>query len=852
MSARSAQNKHDGNKGFIKTQKKFVPKSNNSTVRESHNNPSLTTSLRQSDDVATSSSTATSNTRVRSGEKGDWDSSRNQGGNFVNYLPQDEAVAAGLGVEDGGLDPIESQRVADLLNKELCRLLKLNPRDFWREVASDLSLHNFLDGFLQYRSRWYDFPHHGAKGTVAGVIVGEFELSRRVFMALYRISSNRDPGAPASNSLSPKEHEALLQEKKLLDLPKLFDICAIYGHENQELTRSLVMNAMKAQPMFHEKLTAVMSHFLSIVHTMHQRCSSSLEVMDFINDAMATMDAFVDAFKPATIYFCCPVEMSYGNGEILSTLARLHDSLLPSLQRGLGHIFKAGADEVQNSFGGMLSITATSFKMLSMRLVKFGWKLLDFCYLSNEAFESSLPHLSATKMFPAEVEDPVIRGDILVQTFREISGEVSNHVQENQHSRTFLQNVEKNYKILSRLEGLRDTGWIFMDDEQFQYLSHIIVPRSKVTTKEPNVTIPMANNKVRMDENAAIMESKISQIKDLFPDYGKGFLSACLEVYNQNPEEVIQRILEGTLHEDLQSLDISLEKIPPPKASSSMSGNDKGKGALLESTALPSRNIVAAVGEQHTGASSSSSSAPVGRFTRKSKVDFPHSGTLDSRDDKNSGKTAALALQYEYEDEYDDSFDDLGLSLVESGFEETESLRERISSTPGKSWGAETEGSAPNTSGSKWNSRKKPQFFVKDGKNYSYKVAGSVEVANSHEAAVVNQSQKELIHGLGRGGNLPLGAVKMLTESNEHQDDQSPSPGVREMGGRGNPGTSRGRGRRGGGEHQDDQSPSPDVTETGGRGNPGTSRGRGRRGGGNNNFRKDRAMKKHFAGLGGF
>lgn len=54
-------------------------------------------------------------------------------------------------------------------------------------VASDSSLHEFLDSFLQFRSRWYDFPHRGAKGMVAGVIVGEFELSRRVFMVLYRM-----------------------------------------------------------------------------------------------------------------------------------------------------------------------------------------------------------------------------------------------------------------------------------------------------------------------------------------------------------------------------------------------------------------------------------------------------------------------------------------------------------------------------------------------------------------------------------------------------------------------------------------------------------------------------------------
>ena len=33
---------------------------------------------------------------------------------------------------------------------------------------------------------------------------------------------------------------ALLQEKKWLDLPKLMDICAVYGHDNALLTKTLV------------------------------------------------------------------------------------------------------------------------------------------------------------------------------------------------------------------------------------------------------------------------------------------------------------------------------------------------------------------------------------------------------------------------------------------------------------------------------------------------------------------------------------------------------------------------------------------------------------------------------------
>ncbi|XWS25525.1 hypothetical protein CRYUN_Cryun27aG0075400 [Craigia yunnanensis] len=823
---------------------------------------------KQHDALLSSSRSAPSgstSSRVRMGENGDWVPNRGTpstpDGNFVNYLPQDEAVAAGLGAEEGGLDPVESQRVVDLLNRELSRLLKLSPREFWKQVAANTSLHQFLDSFLQFRRRWYDFPHRGVKGIVAGVIVGEFELSRRVFMVLYRISSNRDPGARAADSLSANDHAVILQEKKSFDLPKLLDICAIYGHENDDLTKLLVSNALKAQPTIHDNLTGVLSHFLSIFHTMHERCSTSLEilfssgshgghgfdqlhadfleVMDFINDAIVSMDAFVTAYRPAAVFFSCPVEMSYGNEELLTTLSRLHDNLLPSLKRGFRSSTKSGEF-------AMLTDIAISLKMLSMRIVKFGWKLLDICYLSDEVFLDGHPIPTATKMFPATVEDPFIRADILVQTFREING-VSPQGQENEKQDTFLQNVEKNCNMMSKLENLQNTGWIFMDDEQFQYLSGIMMYSAKGIAKEqapkPPIPASVTSNKVQMDEDAAILQSKISQIKDLFPDYGKGFIAACLEVYNQNPEEVIQRILEGNLHEDLQALDTSLETMPVPKYASTVSRSDKGKGKLVDTLAASSTTAVPIVNRHLVEGPPVSSSSTVGRFIRKPKDDSPGYATLDTSEEKHSSRKAALISQYEYEDEYDDSFDDLGLSVAESGLEENEMLSDKISS--------DSESYGQSMHSSKWGSRKKPQYYVKDGKNYSYKVAGSVAVANANEASLVTLAQVELVHGLGRGGNLPLGAVKKLME----HEEQTNQPDVSEMGGREHARNPRGRGKRGGGrqrESHEEQDNQPDNSEVEERENGGNHRGSGRRGGGRHNYRKDRAMNKHFSGLTGF
>lgn len=124
MSNRYTHNKNEGSRGSFNPRKQqFVPKTPNSST------PKLSDSLRHSDSgVATSSASAGNKFTMRQGG-----ASVTRSGNFVKFLPHDEAVASGLAADEGGLDPVESQRVVDLLNRELSRLLKLNPREFWKE-----------------------------------------------------------------------------------------------------------------------------------------------------------------------------------------------------------------------------------------------------------------------------------------------------------------------------------------------------------------------------------------------------------------------------------------------------------------------------------------------------------------------------------------------------------------------------------------------------------------------------------------------------------------------------------------------------------------------------------------------
>jgi activating signal cointegrator complex subunit 2 len=95
---------------------------------------------------------------------------------------------------------------------------------------------------------------------------------------------------------------------------------------------------VKSQNGISESLNMMLSHFLGILHTMHHRCTSSLEtlvssansedhgrrqlhsdlleVMDFINDGVVSLDAFISAYTPAVFILACPVETRYAPSSI--------------------------------------------------------------------------------------------------------------------------------------------------------------------------------------------------------------------------------------------------------------------------------------------------------------------------------------------------------------------------------------------------------------------------------------------------------------------------------------------------------------------------------------------------------
>ncbi|CAG8808387.1 21592_t:CDS:2, partial [Gigaspora rosea] len=88
-----------------------------------------------------------------------------------------------------------------------------------------------------------------------------------------------------------------------------------------------------------------------------------------------------------------------------------------------------------------------------------------------------------------------------------------------------------------------------------------------------------------IEDNDMQRISLISQIQDLFPDLGEGFVEECLIALDNNVETVINRLLEDSLPDHLKKLDRSMAR---PIVSVA---NDSVNGPKEESLLAQRRNI---------------------------------------------------------------------------------------------------------------------------------------------------------------------------------------------------------------------------------------------------------------------
>uniref|UniRef100_G1U1Z1 Activating signal cointegrator 1 complex subunit 2 n=1 Tax=Oryctolagus cuniculus TaxID=9986 RepID=G1U1Z1_RABIT len=483
---------------------------------------------------------------------------------------------------------------ATFVANDLDWLLALPHDKFWCQVIFDETLQKCLDSYLRYVPRKFD----EWVAPTPEVVDMERHLHRSVFLTFLRMSTHKES---KDHFISPSAFGEILYNNFLFDIPKILDLCVLFGKGNSPLLQKMIGNIFTQQPSYYNDLDETMPTILQVFSNILQHCGLQGE------GASTTPQKLEERGRltPSDMPLLPP---------------RLHCPIAVRLRKELKDIVLYLCDTC-TTLWAFLDI----FPLACQTFQKH-----DFCYRLASFYEVAIPEMeSAIKK--RRLEDSRLLGDLwqrlshskkkLMEIFHTILNQIcllpilesscdniqgfieeflqifSSLLQE----KRFLRDYDALFPVAEDISLLQQASSV-LDETRTAYILQAVesawegVDRRKATdTKDPSVaedlngdshgvsvTAEPISERPSYPENseeeeclgaaAALapavsgveLDSLVSQVKDLLPDLGEGFILACLEHYHYDPEQVINNILEQRLAPALSQLDRSLDRQVKP------------------------------------------------------------------------------------------------------------------------------------------------------------------------------------------------------------------------------------------------------------------------------------------------
>uniref|UniRef100_A0A3Q0RID4 Activating signal cointegrator 1 complex subunit 2 n=1 Tax=Amphilophus citrinellus TaxID=61819 RepID=A0A3Q0RID4_AMPCI len=501
---------------------------------------------------------------------------------FVPYKPPPE---------DGSpADVEEFLEHARFITEDLEWLLALPHDKFWCQVVFDESLQRCLDSYLRHAPRGLDLAILPSSPAVADM---QRSVHKLVFLTFLRMATHKES---KENFFTPAVFGEIIYENFLFDIPKILDLCVLFGKGNGQLLHKMIANIFTQQPSYYSDLDETVSTVLQVFDTILEKCGlqcegatavepmklnahkkptamtmSQQELLDiilYLCDSTTTIHVFLDIFPAA-----CASFQSRG---FLSSLTSFYETAVPDLEKA---IRKRNFDD----------------KGLQEDL----WKRLSHsCRKMVETVHLLLHHACL---------QPILEGRENMQTFAE---ELLQYFTSFLPEKRFLTDYDEQFPVADDVSLLQQALPV-IDDTRTSYLLQGVEsawdtvgrrkPQSQIQTKaassllanqgaaagaaasslagskpqevrepaegeslrgaEAMLDVPQkGNNGAVCPVSGAELESLLSCIRDLLPDLGEGFLLECLKEYDYNSELVINNILEDRLAPSLAKLDRAMPR----------------------------------------------------------------------------------------------------------------------------------------------------------------------------------------------------------------------------------------------------------------------------------------------------
>ncbi|XP_048077411.1 activating signal cointegrator 1 complex subunit 2 isoform X7 [Ursus arctos] len=444
-------------------------------------------------------------------------------------------------------------------------------------VIFDETLQKCLDSYLRYVPRKFD----EWVAPAPEVVDMQKRLHRSVFLTFLRMSTHKES---KEHFISPSAFGEILYNNFLFDIPKILDLCVLFGKGNSPLLQKMIGNIFTQQPSYYNDLDETMPTILQVFSNILQHCGLQgdgasatpqkleergrltpsdmplLELKDivlYLCDTCTTLWAFLDIFPLAC--------QTFQKHDFCYRLASFYEIAIPELESAM----KKRRLEDSKLLGDLWQRLSHSRKKL---LEIFHILINQICLLP--VLESSCDNIQG-----------------FIEEFLQIFSSLL------QEKSRFLRDYDTLFPVADDVSLLQQASAV-LDETRTAYILHAVesawegVDRRKATdakdppaAEDPNGVIapagPVGGPSSRLENSeeeecmgaaAALgppvcgveLDSLISQVKDLLPDLGEGFILACLEHCDYNPEQVINNILEERLAPALSQLDRSLDRQVKP------------------------------------------------------------------------------------------------------------------------------------------------------------------------------------------------------------------------------------------------------------------------------------------------
>ncbi|XP_075960954.1 activating signal cointegrator 1 complex subunit 2 [Anarhichas minor] len=492
---------------------------------------------------------------------------------FVPYKPPPE---------DGSpADAEEFLEHAKFITEDLDWLLALPHDKFWCQVVFDDSLQRCLDSYLHHAPRGLDLA---ALPSSPAVVDMQRCVHRAVFLTFLRMATHKES---KETFLTPAVFGEIIYENFLFDIPKILDLCVLFGKGNSQLLNKMIENIFTQQPSYYVDLDETVPTVLQVFDTILDKCGlycegaaamepmklnsqkqrtamtmSQQDLVDlvlYLCDSTTTIHAFLDIFPAA-----CSSFHSHG---FLSRLTSFYESAVPDLENA---VRKRNFDD----------------KGLQEDL----WKRLSHSCRKIVEMAHLLLHHTCLQ--------PILEGGENMQTFAE---ELLQHFTSFLPEKRFLSDYDEQFSIADDISLLQQ-ALPLIDETRMSYLLQGVAsawdsvgrrrPHSQTRhqgaaggaaastssgfkvqeEREPEggeslrgaeamLYVPQkGNNGAGCAVSEAELESLLSCIRELLPDLGEGFLLACLQEYGYSSELVINNILEDRLAPNLDKMDRAMPR----------------------------------------------------------------------------------------------------------------------------------------------------------------------------------------------------------------------------------------------------------------------------------------------------